>query len=37
MGVIRKRKKVGKYEKPKEDNKKKLQLFLNKIKNESKL
>ena len=34
MGVIRKRKKVGNYEKPKEDNKKKLQLFLKKIENE---
>lgn len=30
---LKKRKKVGNYQKPKEENKKKLQLFLTKIEN----
>lgn len=30
-GVCKKRKKVGNYEKPKQENKKKLELFLNKL------
>ena len=34
MDFVRKRKRVGKYDKPKEENKKKLELFLNKIQNE---
>lgn len=34
MDIVRKRKKVGSYIKPKEENKKKLELFLNKVQNE---
>jgi hypothetical protein len=30
-GFCKKRKKVGKYEKPREENKKKLEIFLKKI------
>lgn len=33
--VKKKRKKIGKYEKPKQKNKKKLELYLNKITNGS--
>jgi hypothetical protein len=33
MDIVKKRKKVGKYKKPKQKNKKKLELYLNKITN----
>ena len=34
--MFKKREKIGAYKKPKENNKKKLQLYLKKVQNESK-